>query len=203
MNNVQVPDTPWMHPAEINLILGFLHPNDIMLEWGCGGSTVLFSKYVKEYYSIEHNKEWYEQVTKKINDSNLKNIKFFHVPTDDGIEKDFLSPDEGKKLTHRERYSTYSKFPSKIGVKYDKILIDGRARQFCVEECIPHLKENGLVIFHDFWMKGRDRYRDATLKYFDEVASIIYSAQTLAILKLKPNARSLAPSTVETVGLFK
>ena len=48
-------------------------------------------------------------------------------------------------------------------------------------------------------MKGRDRYRDATLKYFDEVASIIYSAQTLAILKLKPNA----PSTVETVGLFK
>ena len=56
MNNNTVPDKPWMHDSEINLIMAFLTPEDVMLEWGCGGSTILFSQEVKEYYSIEHNK---------------------------------------------------------------------------------------------------------------------------------------------------
>ncbi len=203
MNNVKVPDTPWMHPSEINLILNTIRPDNIMLEWGCGGSTVLFSQYVKEYYSIEHNKEWHEQVTQKIKDKNLKNVKFFHVPTDDGIEKDFLPEDEGQKLTHEERYKTYSKFPNQFGIKFDRILIDGRARQFCVKECLSFLKKDGLVIFHDFWMQGRDRYRNAALQYFDEVASIVYSSQTLAILKLKPEYMNGDINKIKTSGLFK
>jgi predicted O-methyltransferase YrrM len=185
MSNVQVPDAPWMHPNEINLILMFLHPDHSMLEWGCGGSTVLFSKYVKEYYSIEHNKEWHSQVTQKISDSKLDNIKFIHVPTDDGIEKDFLPETEGQNLTHKERYNTYIKYPHKFNVKFDRILIDGRARQFCIDECLSLLKDDGLVFFHDFWMNGRDRYRNAALRNFDEVASIIHSHQSLAVLKNK------------------
>lgn len=198
---IQVPDTPWMHPSEINLILSFLNKNQTMLEWGCGGSTVLFSKHVKEYYSIEHNKEWHTQVTQKIKDKKLNNVKFFHVPTDDGIKKDFLPENEGQKLTHQERYKTYSKFPNQFNIKFDRILIDGRARQFCVKECLPFLKKDGLVIFHDFWMQGRDRYREAALQYFDEVASIVHSTQTLAILQLKPQYKN--KSIIETKGLFK
>ena len=43
----------------------FLHPDYSMLEWGSGGSTIEFSQqYVKEYYSIEHNKEWHDKVLK-------------------------------------------------------------------------------------------------------------------------------------------
>ena len=176
MNNVEVPDKPWMHESEINLIIAFLDKQHTMLEWGCGGSTILFPNYVKEYNSIEHNKEWHSQVTDKVLKNELDNVKTHHVPNEDG-GSDFPS--------NYERYKSYIEYPSKIKKKYDRILVDGRARQFCVEYCIPYLKEDGLVFFHDFWIQGRDRYRVVALKYFNEVASIVYSSQTLAILQPK------------------
>jgi hypothetical protein len=173
---MEVPDKPWMDHKEINLILNILSPKDIMLEWGCGGSTILFSQKVKEYYSIEHHKEWYEQVIKKIKDKNFKNIHNYFVPSE---VKNPIIPSK------KEDYKTYIEYPKVIGKKYDKILIDGRARQFCAEFCIPYLNEGGLVFFHDFWMQERGRYREIALKYFDEVASIVTTSQTLVVLKPK------------------
>ena len=41
-----------MSPEEIDLIKSNLDPSHIMLEWGSGGSTTEFPKYVKKYYSI-------------------------------------------------------------------------------------------------------------------------------------------------------
>ena len=50
---MNIPRQPWMSKQEIDLILSFLNKEDIMLEYGCGGSTMFFPNYVKEYYSIE------------------------------------------------------------------------------------------------------------------------------------------------------
>ena len=38
---------PWMDNKEIDLVLKYLNqkPNSTMLEWGCGGSTLLFPKH--------------------------------------------------------------------------------------------------------------------------------------------------------------
>ena len=77
---VEVPDKPWMHQSEINLIIAFLDTEHDMLEWGCGGSTILFSQYVANYTSIEHNKEWYSQVTAKVKNRNLSNVTTNWVP---------------------------------------------------------------------------------------------------------------------------
>ena len=177
MSEVKVPDAPWMHPSEINLITSYLRDTDTMLEWGCGGSTVLFSKYVQEYHSIEHNREWYEQVTQAVKDKGLTNVTTHYVGTEDG---------GGDWPSNYSRYKSYIEYPSTLDKTYDRILVDGRGRQFCVEYCIPFLKPDGLVFFHDFWMQGRERYRDVALKFFDEVASIVVSSQTLAVLKVKP-----------------
>ena len=49
---------PWMSKEEINLIEKYLKKDHITLEWGSGGSTAHFSKLVKEWNAIEHNKEW-------------------------------------------------------------------------------------------------------------------------------------------------
>ena len=43
---------PWMDDSEINTIIKYLNKEDIMLEWGSGGSTNYFPQFVKEYYSI-------------------------------------------------------------------------------------------------------------------------------------------------------
>ena len=63
----EVPSKPWMHDSEINLIIAFLNKEQSMLEWGCGGSTMLFSKYVKKYYSKIHI----------FNIKNERSLKFF------------------------------------------------------------------------------------------------------------------------------
>ena len=55
---------PWMSKEEINLIEKYLKNTHIALEWGSGGSTAHFSKLVKEWNSLEHNKEWYQKVLK-------------------------------------------------------------------------------------------------------------------------------------------
>lgn len=173
---IEVPDKPWMHESEINLIIAFLDSSHDMLEWGCGGSTILFPQHVATYDSIEHNKEWYQQVTNKVTDKNLSNVNTYWVPNEDNGGDFPSTPD---------RYKTYIEYPSQLNKKYDRILIDGRARQFCCEYCLPYIKPGGLIFFHDFWMQGRDRYRNMALKYYNEVASIIYSSQTLAVLQPK------------------
>ena len=42
-----------------------------MLEWGSGGSTLYFSKHVKEICSFEHNIEWYKKISKQIKADGL------------------------------------------------------------------------------------------------------------------------------------
>ena len=83
MSQIEVPNKPWMHESEINLIIAFLDKEYDMLEWGCGGSTILFPNYVREYYSIEHNMEWHSQVTDKVLEKGLNNVKTYHVPNED------------------------------------------------------------------------------------------------------------------------
>lgn len=39
-----------MKDTEIKLFESHLNLNDIVLEYGCGGSTLHFSKFVKYYY---------------------------------------------------------------------------------------------------------------------------------------------------------
>lgn len=68
----------WMDNKEIELIDKYLNKDKIMLEYGSGGSTLYFSKFVKEYYSIEHNKLWYDKIKGKTNNSNI-NINFCDI----------------------------------------------------------------------------------------------------------------------------
>tara|TARA_Y100001972_G_scaffold111360_1_gene144009 strand:- start:2605 stop:3108 length:504 start_codon:yes stop_codon:yes gene_type:complete len=164
---------PWMHPSEIELIKSYLNPTDIMLEWGSGGSTMLFPQYVSKYYSIEHKKEWFDKIKHQLKDSKV-NLNYVPPEVDNPVMP-----------SKKEDYFSYISYPSILNKKYDKILIDGRARQFCAEYCISFLKDEGLVFFHDFWMKGRERYKNITFKYYNEVASITTTHQTLIVLKPK------------------
>ena len=70
----------WMHPKEKELITKHFSPQKTMLEWGSGGSTVEFSPQLKEYYSIEHNLEWYNKVKEEIESLSYSNVNYNYVP---------------------------------------------------------------------------------------------------------------------------
>ena len=70
----------WMDDKEKLLITKHFSPDKVMLEWGSGGSTIEFSPKLKKYYSIEHNKEWYENVSNEISSLNYSNVNYNFIP---------------------------------------------------------------------------------------------------------------------------
>lgn len=56
----------YMCNEEIDLIKKYLDKDSIVLEYGSGGSTLHFSKYVKEYHSIEHDFSWFSKIKSEI-----------------------------------------------------------------------------------------------------------------------------------------
>lgn len=156
-----------MDIPEIKFIEKFLNKNDSMLEWGSGGSTVYFCQFVKEYYSIEHDKKWFDRV----NDVLPSNVKYYFVPPDEPLTK----------VTQKSQVISYINFCNSINKKFDKVLIDGRGRQWCAETVIPYLNKDSVVFIHDYC--NRKRYHVAE-KYYD-IIDIVKSGLTIAAFKLK------------------
>ena len=166
----EIPNKPWMDDSEILLILKHLYYTDTMLEWGSGGSTLYFPHFVKNYYSIEHDSKWFQGVKAKANEDVNMNL----VPWD--------SP---RTLpTQKHQFKTYIEYVDKLNVeKFDKVLIDGRARGWCAEYVLRYLHKDSLIFIHDFWQ--RPQYH-IVFNWYEEVDSIKEpNLQTLVILKPK------------------
>jgi len=73
----------WMSEEEIELIERHLEPHFSMLEYGCGGSTLHFSRLVKNYYSIESDNEWADKILNQspqnVNMASSRKKRFFHT----------------------------------------------------------------------------------------------------------------------------
>lgn len=162
-------EKPWMSDIEIETISKYLKKDDIMLEWGSGGSTNYFPQFVKEYYSIEHDPTWYGEISKEI-PSNV--VSFNLIPVDHSL----TDP------TQKYQIQNYINYVDKLDVKkFDKVLIDGRGRGWCAEKIVPYLKEDSIVFIHDYWQ--RPRYHIVE-RWFD-VIDYVKDGQSLVVLKLK------------------
>ena len=127
-----------MHQKEIEFLKSFLQPQDIMLEWGAGGSTLYYSTLVNKYYSIEHDSGWYNKLLPNI----PENVKMFNILND----KPRTTP------TQKHQFQTYIDFIDELKIpQYDKILIDGRARGWCAEKALHYIHENSIVFIHDYF----------------------------------------------------
>lgn len=115
---------PWLTTGSIKHIENFLSSKvDLkILEFGCGSSTVWFSKKNDcKLFSIEHDKKWYSKISQEIKENNNTTL----------ILKD------------RPYYTICDDFLDNF---FDLILIDGRDRVECFKACEPKLKHGGLMI---------------------------------------------------------
>lgn len=157
-----------MSDEEINLIVSNLKPTDIMLEWGSGGSTVNFPQHVKEYYSIEHDESWYQDVKKEL----PNNAEYYLVKLDSPL----TDP------TQKSQVQTYIDFVDVLEIeKFDKVLVDGRGRGWCAEKVLKYLKEDSIVFIHDYWQ--RPQYHIVE-KWYD-VVGYVKEGQSIVMLKPK------------------
>jgi hypothetical protein len=113
-----------------------------VLEWGSGGSTVYFTKYMRgksiEYSwdSVEYNRSWYEKIRDLTKNDKSINIALFDVGNN-GLKQINTNMDK------------YVEYPESLGKKFDVVLVDGRKRRRCLIEAKKLIRPNGVVFLHD------------------------------------------------------
>jgi hypothetical protein len=147
------PIEPMMKQREIRVfeeIIENIKPKNI-LEFGSGYSTLYYPTLIKNKFfwnAIEHDLKWSEIIIKVNKNPNVKvNIV---KPNNSNWKK---IDSDGKK----EDFKDYISFPRTLDIKFDLIIIDGRARKYCLKENINLLTEKGVIIIHD---ANRSEYYD-------------------------------------------
>ena len=160
---------PWMNKNEIDCIASLLTQDLTVLEWGSGGSTLFFAPMVKEWHSIEHNKQWFDKISQIL----PNNVNYYYVPANKAVSRRYS--------THAD-YKDYIEIIDTIKGKFDVVLIDGRARVACARYVKNRLTKNGIIIIHDFFKSNRQSYH-VLLNEFQEVKRIETPEPGLIILK--------------------
>ncbi|MCW9054551.1 MAG: class I SAM-dependent methyltransferase [Candidatus Pacebacteria bacterium] len=136
---------PQMTPKEIEMmeeILSSYGPHIDVLEWGSGGSTVYFTRFLHSkdisytWTSIEYNKLWYDKISEAVSNDEDVALKLFDVGNTE-LKQPYTQMDE------------YVAYPRTLGKKYDVILVDGRKRHRCLLEASKLLRPGGTAILHD------------------------------------------------------
>ena len=178
---MQIPGSPWMSQKEIDLIVSFLDKNDVMLEYGCGGSTLHFPKYVKEYHSIESDTEWYNTINPHVRDNTTLHLVPVTRPHDPD-QKHATKWDQLYTTKIYHAYKDYIEMGSCIEKTFSKILIDGRARPQCARYMYDFIDDDCVIFIHD-WHPCRTHYRSVLEKY--TIIDEINSGQCLVALSKK------------------
>ena len=123
---------PWLTFLSVEWLEKNLNKNMMIFEWGSGGSTFFFSTRTKKVISIEHDKEWYKNVSEKITEHNIQNCDYFLVEPQ--------SPDESN-------FNEYSDFIKKYEDNYfDVAIVDGKARNECIIAAKSKIRPGGHII---------------------------------------------------------
>lgn len=154
--NTEISALPWMDPVEFSqyeAVVEAIAP-ECVLEWGCGGSTrALLERFpfVRQLVSVEHQRAWYERLSAWFEDERLS---LFHVPAD--LPLDLPNPTQAEVRAwdaraerEPELMRSYVGFPRTLGLVFDLVVVDGRARSFCIAEGHDLLRSGGVLLIHD------------------------------------------------------
>lgn len=136
-----IPQLPLMSYEHISYICSQFknEAGEAMFEYGCGGSTMLFSRYVDLYRSVEHDSDWYRLMTAQV----PRNVQIF-------LKEHLGKPIHPFGPGDVERQQEYINAIHMDNMFYDYILIDGRCRVECANQAVSHMHENSLLYVHDY-----------------------------------------------------
>lgn len=201
------------------------------LEWGGGGSTSAFGTKAKLVHTVEHAPQWCEIIKQWdemrclteqskwqlfCHDSHMPLKKWGYPEDGTGDKWHSTKPKSQKeKKTDRnfaENMRRYVQAPGRDQFTenthyYDVVLIDGRLRSACAYSVLPYLRENSVILWHDFgknaWKNIPDetekidvnrKTRDPTWhgdRLYSKAASRIFDGvehvDTLAVFRVKPS----------------
>ena len=156
-----------MTPKEADCVESHLDKNDIVFEWGSGYSTILYSKFVEKYYSVENNQEWYSLILKEMNISNIENITLIYKPQHETRFDTKLDSAANVLLKEYTPYADTKNIHPTLGTLDEVEVIHGISywcpRGYpgvdwhCFLEYINCIKEVGIENFNKIIVDGRNR----------------------------------------------
>lgn len=134
---------PWYSYPATEFLNQFDFGGRTVFEYGCGNSTVFWSRRARRVVSVEHEAEWYEEVRRMVG----PNVELLH-------ERD---PDQYIAAVHR------------FDERYDVIVIDGQSRLRCAREALTRMNRGGFIILDnsDWFPDTSKTLRDSGLLEVD------------------------------------
>jgi hypothetical protein len=114
---------PWFTYPATEFLKRRIHPDMSLFEYGCGFSTLWWSKRVNEIISVEHVEDWYNNIVTLV----PENVELHHIML--------------------EYNGAYSKKIKEYRNRFDIVVLDGRDRINCAKNSLPALKESGILIW--------------------------------------------------------
>ncbi len=121
------PAKPWISYSAIRHLERLLRPDWRVLEFGAGMSTLWFARRCAAVYSIESDGVWYATVKALLADWHITNV---HLEQRSGAPEAI------------DAYADLSMFPRAF---FGCILIDGHARDRCVETALWVIAPGGVI----------------------------------------------------------
>jgi hypothetical protein len=139
--------------AQVRAVVEAVAPKHC-LEWGVGGSTralLAHCEFIERYVAIEHHPAWHDRVARLMRDPRLS----LHLippdapaPASDASQREIQAWDQRAEVDPTLMRS-YVAFPRSLGLEFDFVLVDGRARNFCLAQGFSLLRSGGVLILHD------------------------------------------------------
>lgn len=164
---------PHMTAAEVTQFELQLAGLGSLLEFGCGGSTLVAARQVRRIVSVDSDPAWLGRVQAEV---AREVVEFTPFHADIGPVGEWGYPTDEDRIRDWPRYHT--QIWRGLNGSPDAVLIDGRFRVACLLQSIIHCKPDCIFLFHDF--RDRPHYH-VVLKHADVLARV----DTLAVLRAK------------------
>jgi len=157
---------PWWSYSFNDFFIPKLKKDISIFEFGSGNSTIFLESKVNKIISVEHDKNWYDKMKKKLTKT---------------------------KLIYRNLDDNYPKVILEFNEKFDLIIIDGRKRVKCIKNSILKLSDEGVLILDDshreYYKAGIEYLLENRFKhiYFSGVSAGTYKKKYTSIFYREHN----------------
>lgn len=156
LDDMLVLDVPWWTFAAADAVEDLLRarPGARVLEWGSGASTVWLARRAGSVVSIEHDPAWAARTARALAACDADNVRLRVVgprPGPGGVRS-------AKRGFEGLDFTAYADAVDDVGGEFDLVVVDGRAREACLERAVERLAPGGWVVFDNV---DRARYRAA------------------------------------------
>jgi hypothetical protein len=144
---------PWLTFGAIHFLESRLDRRARVFEYGSGGSTIFLASRARQVFSVEHDRNWSNEITQTVESLGLKNATVLLVePSLDSCASPNEPGDPDAYVSSDSRFAgkTFRAYAAAIDEhadgEFQVILLDGRARPSCFKHALQKLAPGGIIM---------------------------------------------------------